>query len=214
MSKKFKKPPENFTGSYSRLPHAVMDSQAFIGSTDRAKSLLFALMRQLNGANNGRLQLTNKWLSAHGWKSISMNKQSIAELLERDLIIQTRSGGLNAGCNWYAVTWLSISNFVNLDVSAQSYKQGTWADCKLPPTEKRKPPQKQKSQSGDRNSAIPTVGTVQAFAIPVVGTKKALFDQSTVPVYGKDVSIPYTPPKRINGKERIVGKSRSGGTVN
>lgn len=141
-----------------------------------------------------------------------MNKQATAELLQRGLIIETRLGGLNYGCNWYAVTWLPISNFGSLDISEQTYKQGAWADCKLPPTEKRKPPRKQKNQSGDRNSAIPTVGTVQAFAIPVVGTKKAVFDQSAVPVYGNNVSIPYTPPKRIDGKKRIVG--RSGGTVN
>lgn len=214
MSKKFKKPPENFTGRFGRLPHAVMDSRSFIDSTDRAKSLLFALMRQLNGSNNGRLQLTNKWLSVHGWQSHCSNSKAINELIERGLLITSRLGGLNAGPNWYAVTWLPISNFVGLDISAQTYHQGAWADCKLPPSNKRKPPKKQKNHPDQRDSAIPAIGTGEQFTIPVYGTKKAVFDQSTVPVYGNNVSIPYTPPKIVNGKKRIVGKSRSRSTVN
>lgn len=206
MSKKPKKPPETFTGNFSRIPHAVMDSQAFIGLSDRGKSLLFALIRQINGSNNGRLQLTNKWLSEHGWRSVSINHKTIAELTERGLIVSTRLGGLNAGCNWYAVTWLTISNYVGLDISQHSYQQGTWAECKLPPTERRKPPQKQKKPSGNRNSPVPVVGIEQQSAVPVVGTKKALLGHFTVPVVGNNVFIPYTPPKA--GSKRIVGRSR------
>jgi hypothetical protein len=211
MSKKIKKPPENFTGGFSRIPHAVMDSQAFIGSSDHAKSLLFALIRQLNGSNNGRLQLTYKWLSKHGWQSNSSNRKATAELIERGLIIATRLGGLNAGPTWFAITWLQISNFVGLDITAQTYKQGTWADCKLPQTERRKPPEKQKKPSGVRPSTSPVVGSVDHPARPVVGPEKAIFDQFTRPVYGHNVSIPYTPHKLVKGSKRIVGKSK--GTI-
>ena len=169
MSKKFKKPLENFTGNFSRIPHAVLDSQAFIGATDHGKAFLFALMRQHNGNNNGRFQLTNKWLSEKGWRSVSINKRAIAELIERGLMVTTRLGGLNAGCNWYALTWLPIRNFIGLDISANTYKQGCWADCKLPPTMRRKPPlQKQKKSSDSRNSAVPITGTVKESTIPIV----------------------------------------------
>lgn len=209
MSKKYKKPSESFSGRFSRIPHAVLDSEAFMGLTDRGKSLLFALMRQINGSNNGRLQLTNKWLAAQGWRSISMNKQSTAELIERGLIVTTRLGGLNAGCNWYALTWLPISNFVGLDISAQTYRQGSWIDCKLPPTERRKaPPQKQKSPSGNRNSSIPMAGTAKESTIPAAGTKIAFFPRLAVPVAGNNVSMPYTPSEIDKGNKRIVGKSR------
>ena len=68
-----KKQPEFITGLYSAIPHAVMDSKAFAGSSDRAKSLLYALMRQLNGRNNGRLHLTDNWLRVRGWPSAGMN---------------------------------------------------------------------------------------------------------------------------------------------
>ena len=208
MSKQLKKPLENFTGGFSRIPHAVLDSQAFIGLSDHGKSLLFALIRQINGANNGRLQLTYKWLAKHGWRSNSANRKTIAELIDRGLIVSTRSGGLNAGCNWYAVTWLQISNFVGLDIAAPSYKQGTWADCKLPQTERRKPPQKQNKPAGGRPSTRPVVGSADQITRPVVGSEKALFDQFTRPVVGHNVSIPYTPQETIRSSKRIVGKSR------
>lgn len=214
MSKKFKKTLENFTGGFSRIPHAVTDSNAFMGLTDRGKSLLFALMRQINGSNNGRLQLTNKWLSAHGWQSNSSNSKAIAELVKRDLIVITRLGGLNAGCNWYAVTWLPISNFVGLDISTQTYRQGSWADCKLPPTERRKSPQKQKKPPDYRDSAIPTTGTVKQATIPTIGTKTALLAFPAIPATGNNVSMPYTPPETSRGRKRIVGKSRKDGIQN
>ncbi|SET47093.1 hypothetical protein SAMN05216326_12930 [Nitrosomonas marina] len=131
---------ETFSGSYSAIPHRVIDSDAFIGATDKAKSLLFALIRQVNGRNNGRLQLVDKWLAEHGWRSKSANKKTTEELIKRGLIVRTRQGGLNMGCSWYAVTWLPIKNFVGLDISNNSYHQGIWADCNSPPTERRKPP--------------------------------------------------------------------------
>lgn len=214
MSKKFKKPPENFTGGFSRIPHAVMDSEAFIGLTDHGKSLLFALMRQINGSNNGRLQLTNKWLAAKGWRSVSINKKAITELIERGLIVTTRLGGLNAGCNWYAVTWLPISNFIGLDISANTFKRGCWADCKLPPTGRRKPPQKQKKSSDSRNSIVPISGTANESTILVAGTRAELFPYPAIPVVGNNVSMPYTPPERSRGSRRIVGRSRKEGMQN
>lgn len=208
MAKRKEPAPESFTGGFSRIPHAVLDSQAFIGLTDRGKSLLFALIRQHNGSNNGRLQLTNKWLAAQGWRSASMNKQAIAELVERGLIVTTRLGGLNSGCNWYALTWLTISNFVGLDISSSNYHKGAWGKCKLPPTARRKPPEKQKKPSGGRNSAIPYTGTAKDSTVPTTGTKTALFPHIAVPVYGNNVSIPCTHTERRKGTRRIVGKSR------
>jgi hypothetical protein len=163
MAKRKERLPESFTGTYSAIPHRVLDSVAFKGSSDRAKSLLFALLRQINGKNNGHLQLTDKWLCAQGWLSKSQNIKACNELIERGLVIQTRRGGLNAGCNWYAVTWLRISNFAGLDISAANYHQGAWAECTLPPTAKRKPPtQKQKTYPGSRGSTTPVYGAARS----------------------------------------------------
>lgn len=187
MARRNKKLPEQIKGNYSGIPHAVMDSRAFIGATDKAKSLLFALMRQSNGKNNGHLHLTDKWLRAQGWTSTSQNKKARDELLERGLIVQTYRGGLNSGCDKFAVTWLDISNFINTNLSAQTYHVGTWALCNLPPTKRRAQPQKRETPSVQRRSATPYSGAVDELATPYSGAKTALLDHTATPYSGNNV---------------------------
>jgi len=205
---KARKPPECVNGGYTAVPWRVLDSQAFIGATDRAKSLLFALMRQHNGSNNGRLQLTDKWLAIHGWPSKELNAKARAELIARDLIVQTRWGGLNSGCNWYALTWLPISNFIGLEISAASFHQGAWGDCKLPATARRRPPQKRDTPPDNRGSATPHTGAVDSLTTPAIGAKKALLGTFTAPTTGNNVLLPLPSSKPARGSKRIVGIRR------
>ncbi len=210
-----KRPPEATSGTYSAVPHRLLDSTAFMGATDRAKSLLFALIRQHNGSNNGRLQLTDKWLSEHGWPSKELNAKTRIELIERDLIIQTRRGGLNSGCNWFALTWLPISNFVGLDITANSYHPGAWAACDVPPTSRRKPPQKRVTPPDYRGSPTPTTGAVDCLATPTTGAREALLGSFTPPTTGNNVLTNTTSKKPARADKRIVGKSgRSGARKN
>lgn len=198
MAKRKKKLPETFTGSYSAIPHRVLDSGAFKGARGDAKALLFALIRQHNGENNGHLHLTDGWLKRQGWPSKGQNAKACQELIERGLIVQTRRGGLNAGCNWYAVTWLPISNFVGLDIAASNYHQGAWAECRLPPTARRKPPaQKTKKPPSYEGSATPIVGAADRRATPVVGADKAISDHFATPVVGDNV---------VNASSHIYGR--------
>lgn len=207
-----KKPSEAINGAYTAVPHRVLDSQAFIGASDRAKSFLFALMRQHNGSNNGRYQLTDKWLAAHGWTSKGQNEKARKELVERSLIIQTRfCGGLNSGCNLFAVTWLPITNYVGLDIAASDYHQGAWGNCTLPPTARRKQPKKREMHPIQRGSATPTSGADECFTTLTSGAKEAIFSTSTTPYSGNNVLLPLPPSKAERGSKRIVGKSgRSG----
>jgi hypothetical protein len=222
MARKSKRLPEQIEGSFSAIPHAVLDSQAFMGATDKAKSLLFALMRQINGRNNGHLHLTDKWLHAKGWTSTSQNKKARDELLDRRLIVQTFHGGLNSGCDKFAVTWMDISNFVGTELSAQTYHKGAWGLCNLPATKRRAPPQKQKTPSVQRSSAAPYSGAVNNLATPYSGAKTALFDNFTTPYSGNNV-IHHLQENVVSGdvaaglshparrKTPIVGKAgRSG----
>ena len=133
---------ESITGGYSAFPWAVHDSLSFIGASDKARSLLFGLMRQHNGSNNGHLHLASGWLAKHGWRSKSNNEKARDELIERGLIIQTAKGGLNIGADLFALTWYDISNYEGLDISKGTYQRGKYLLCKLPPTERRKPPVK------------------------------------------------------------------------
>lgn len=209
---KSKKPPEAVNGSYTAVPHRLLDSQAFIGASDRAKAFLFALMRQHNGSNNGRYQLADSWLAKQGWPSKSQNANARKELIERSLIVQTRfCGGLNSGSNLFAVTWLPISNFVGLDISASDYHQGAWGNCTLPSTPRRKPPKKHETHPDQRGSTTPTSGGADNPTTPTSGAKETLLDSSTTPTSGNNVLLPLHPSKAARGRKRIVGKAgRSG----
>ncbi|MGC2456702.1 MAG: hypothetical protein WA435_01745 [Gallionellaceae bacterium] len=124
--KRQKRPIEAIDGLYGAIPYTVLDSVAFMGASYPARALLFDLMRQHSGANNGHLHLSFSWLASRGWKSRDVIQRARTELIERNLLIQTRQGGLNIGASRYAVTWLKISNFVGLDIQSKDYYPGAW----------------------------------------------------------------------------------------
>lgn len=204
-----KKPPETFDGGFSALPYAVQDSPSFTGTTDKAKALLLALIRQVNGKNNGHLHLAPQWLKRQGYTS-SSNYKARDELIERGLIIQTRWGGLNNGANLYAVTWLPISNFAELEITTTDYQRGAWGRCKLPPTPRRAKPinKKREKLHDDRSSA--TTPTVDVNLSPTTTTvvKNALLATSPTTTTVNNVLNTNTPSKY---PRRVVGlKGKSG----
>ena len=169
---KQKRPVEAIQGLYGGIPHGVLDSLAFIGASYPAKALLFELIRQHNGKNNGHLQLSFAWLEKRGWKSRDVIQRARDELITRGLIIQTRQGGLNIGASCNAVTWLHISNFVGLDIPAKDYQPGAWAFMDKLPMGKiaRAVPPNGKGSTGSRYSPSPPAGTENALTVPGAGT--------------------------------------------
>lgn len=128
--------PELYEGRYTPMPHAVLDSAAFTGASTRAKALLLELIRQHNGRNNGYLQLTATWLKRRGWASMDQIQKAKLELQQRGLILKTKQGGLHAGPDWYALTWLKISDYNGLDIRHGSYYPGLWREMDTLPTVK------------------------------------------------------------------------------
>ncbi|QQX83739.1 hypothetical protein JJQ59_15150 [Cupriavidus necator] len=126
MSAKKKPPPEAVSGSYTPIPHVVLDSTAFRGASIRAKAMLFEVLRQHTGRNNGHLQLSEGWLKKRGWKSSDQVQKAKAELVERGLILKTRQGGRSIGPDWFALTWLAITDFTGLDIRRGGYQPGLW----------------------------------------------------------------------------------------
>lgn len=174
MAKK-KKPIESVNGSYTAVPHAVLDSMAFKGSSYTAKALLLEVIRQHSGGNNGHLQLYTVWLYKRCWKSAGTIQKAKEELITRGLIVKTRSGGLNLGADLFALTWLDISNFRGLDIRSNDYHKGAWTFMdKLSVAVKRTP------CSEIQNSSVPEHGTVQVFSVPKLGTEKAIWGMSSV----------------------------------
>ena len=109
-SKKNRKAPERYSGGYSLIPHDVLDSPAYTSCSPRAKALLIDVARQHNGRNNGHMQLTQTWLARRGWKSVDQINKGWRELVQHNLIYQTKQGGLNNGPNFFALTWYPVSN--------------------------------------------------------------------------------------------------------
>ena len=205
MAKKLKQ-PERIDGSYSAIPHAVLDSAAFIGASNAAKALLFAIIRQHSGANNGRIQLTQPWLSKQGFTSSSVYKAR-DELISRGLLSQTKYGGLHMGPNWYAVTWLTISNFVGLDIDR--FDRGAWALCKLAKTVTRKPPKQKREEHYDHRSInatnIVVIDKVLATNI-VAKNDQTQINQATTIVNNVVNTNTLIKFRRIVGKKRRSGK--------
>lgn len=214
MARKSKKSrPESISGSYATIPWTVIDSDSFKGASDKAKALLFALMRQHNGSNNGHLHLAKQWLYNQGWTCHENNSKARNELIERGLVVQTKWGGLNMGPDLFAVTWYEISNYVGLDITTKGYARGAYLLCKLPPTARRKPPvkgttEKQKGLPNDRTSAVPTIVPVNHSTGTAVVPETALLEQFTGTTTENNVVIPLLPSKSVR---RIVGvKGKSG----
>jgi hypothetical protein len=167
--KRQKRPIEAINGLYGAIPIAVMDGAAFRKTPYPAKALLFELMRQHSGANNGHLHLSFSWLQSRGWTSRDVIQRAKGNLIERELIIQTRQGGLNLDASRFAVTWLHISNFVGLDITAKDYHPGAWALLdKLPATKKiaYAVPPNGRGNTASRYSSIPPSGPAEARAVP------------------------------------------------
>jgi hypothetical protein len=189
-----------------------------MGAGHPARSLLFDLLRQHNGRNNGHIQIATSWMGKRGWTSNDVLHRAKLELIERELIIQTRQGGLNAGPNQYALTWLPISNFVGLDIESKNYHPGRWHFMDKPPiigsrsnTASRNS-ENHSMSSVSRCSTVPSDGMVEQLTAPPHGAKTALSGTSTAPSDGNN-EYNHTYPHTSTGKIRrpVVGaKGRSG----
>lgn len=205
--------PESISGGYGAIPWMVMDSISFKGASDKAKALLFALMRQHTGNNNGRLHLAKQWLYNQGWTCHENNAKARNELIERGLVVQTKWGGLNMGADLFALTWYDISNYVGLDITAKGYARGAYQLCKLPRTPRRKPPvkstnEKHKRLPNGRTSAVPVTVPVDSLAGTTTVPVKALLDPFTGTTTENNV---FKPLPSGNSVKRIVGvKGKSG----
>lgn len=210
-----KRPQEAVSGSYTPIPHAVLDCKAFVGASDRAKAMLLELLRQHNGGNNGRLQLSVAWLKARGWTSTDQIQKAKIELLDRGLIFKTKQGGLNIGPDWFALTWLQISNFSNLDVKPNGYHPGHWRMLDAAPVARncsgravRRNDEKRDDHSSTRNRPVPCEGTGEALTVPCGGTKTDILGDSTVPRHGNNECCQLPPTEK---RSSVVGKKgRSG----
>lgn len=114
------------SGSFIRVPHAILESRAYIGLSAKSVKLLFDLFAQFKGYNNGDLSAAWGLMKPKGWKSRDTLTKALRELEQSDLIEKTRQGGRNM-CSLYSVTWLPINECnKKLDVRETSVASGKW----------------------------------------------------------------------------------------
>lgn len=98
----------NFAG----IPRIVMENPDFRALSPNARNLLLILAYYYKGKNNGDLSCSFNTMKDWGYKSPETLNKAKKELIERNMIVETRSGRfLNPGgyCSLYALTWESIN---------------------------------------------------------------------------------------------------------
>lgn len=94
-------------GAFTPLPRVCLQSKSFARLSPYSVKLLFDLMAQYNGFNNGDLSAAWRLMQPRGWKSRDTLGNALRELLEGSWLIKTRQGGLHK-CSLFALSLFAI----------------------------------------------------------------------------------------------------------
>ena len=106
-------------GTFTLIPHAVMDNRDYVYLSYKSVKLLLDLAYQYRGKNNGDLTAAFSILRQRGWKREATIGAAIKELIAADLIIRTREGYFQnpkSRCALYALTWQPIDDCKGKDL--------------------------------------------------------------------------------------------------
>lgn len=118
-------------GQFVALPWAVLRSDEFAALCPFANKLLFDLLAQFNGGNNGDLCAAWNLMKKRGWRSKDSLWKGLTELRANGWLETTRQGGKHVA-SLYAVSFFAI-DFCGgkLDVKKTGSPSGAWR--KRPP---------------------------------------------------------------------------------
>lgn len=117
------------TGYFTRLPHAVQDSENWRQCSATGIKLLLDIARQYRGNNNGDLCAALSVLRSRGWRSSDTVGTALRELRHYGLLLLTRQGGLHRP-SLYALTWQAIDDCGGkLEVAATKVAPGIWKEA-------------------------------------------------------------------------------------
>lgn len=134
-SKKFKDAKDKRDGgAFVIIPLAVLNGAAYTSLSAHARMLLFDLYAQYNGNNNGDLCMAFSMMQKRGWKSTHTLQAAKKELLESELIVETRKGGRPNLASLYAVTWNALDDCNGkLDFGPRGFPRGAYKLKDRPP---------------------------------------------------------------------------------
>lgn len=116
------------SGTFFRVPTAVLLSAAYRSLPMRAKALLLDLGAQYTGFNNGHQSAAFRLMKPQGWTSKQTLQAALQDLFGKGLIELTRQGGRNR-CSLVGFTWMPIDRGpagVWLDVPETKVASGLW----------------------------------------------------------------------------------------
>ena len=114
-------------GAFITLPLCVLNGAAYLGLNAHARMLLFDLVAQYRGDNNGDLCAAFSMMKLRGWRSTHTLQAAKLELIEAGLIVETRKGARPNKASLYAVTWYALDDCGGkLEVSARAFPRGAY----------------------------------------------------------------------------------------
>ena len=119
--------PKGEAGSYVSMFQCVIRSKAYTSLSAHAVKLLYDLLAQYNGNNNGDLSAPFSTMSRdRNWRSKGTLNRAIKELLEAELIEVSRQGGRHK-CSLYAVTFYAVDECKGkLDIKSTLSPKSSW----------------------------------------------------------------------------------------
>jgi hypothetical protein len=110
---------------FFQIPACVLEGAAYLGLSSHARMLLFDLLPQYRGNNNGDLCAAWKLMQPRGWKSEETLHKAKLELLDAGLMVETRKGARPNKASLYALTWYALDDCGGkLDMSVQGFPRG------------------------------------------------------------------------------------------
>jgi len=128
-------------GQFLALPRAVLESPAYLCLSPYAVKLLVDFGVQYNGGNNGDLAAVWRFMRRRGWRSQETLAKAKRELLDAQLIVETRKGGRPNRVSLYAITFFHIDYCGGkFDITTLGFPYGAWRDVKDQSYKTKAPP--------------------------------------------------------------------------
>lgn len=122
------------SGQFVAIPHAVLNGAAYLSVGSHARMLLWDLVAQYKGDNNGDLCAAYSLMKNRGWKSTHTLLSAKKELIEAYLIEETRKGARPNKASLYAVTWYDLDDCNGkLDITRAGFHRGAYKLKDPPP---------------------------------------------------------------------------------
>ncbi|CAN1519118.1 hypothetical protein MCERE10_01811 [Burkholderiaceae bacterium] len=111
-------PKEILEGAeYQQLPHSSI-------------VLMFYVMYQFKGKNNGRLTPSLAALEKMGWTSKSTLLRAKKALLETSFVVMTRRGHPPRTCEWWGFTWWKLDWVDSMDIQPRDFPYLNFLDMR------------------------------------------------------------------------------------